>query len=516
MAPGSQLLPTRAWSALAGACALGCHAAAPATGLGPGRGAAPVDTAAPFGLDTAAPAGDSGPADTGAGGAADSGAGTAPAQDPAPIVVIGGGPSGMAAAMDLGDVVLLEASERLGGRAPGYPGLMLFAGSAEQAAAGIEDSAAQAVADWPELTGAAATDVTTTWLEDSAGVAARLVELGMSFDKLGADPILGRERYHATAIGLDAVLAGQLGTDVDLRLLTRATGLRVEGGAVTGVHTDAGVLDARAVVIASGGFANRVDLVARFTTWDAGTWAVGDDDGAQGDAVDWADAASLGLRATEAIGANADAIGIAGTDGLATRRSDGGAPPWIWVDASGARFVDETETWSMALAGALSAHAPVWCLTTEEHLEAMVDAALVERVAAGAACADDWAALGEEVGFSSEGIAETLDQLVLYSSGSSDPLGRASGSFPHMSGRPCAFPPGLLASKNFGGLDVDADGRVLDSHGTVVRGLWAVGEAAGMGAPGMGGSWGFDGSLSAVVWSGWRTAAALAAEDAGR
>ena len=48
-----------------------------------------------------------------------------------------------------------------------------------------------------------------------------------------------------------------------------------------------------------------------------------------------------------------------------------------------------------------------------------------------------------------------------------------------------------------------------DLSGAVVPGLWAVGEAAGMGVPGMGGPWGFDGSLSAVVWSGWRTAAAI-------
>ena len=66
-----------------------------------------------------------------------------------------------------------------------------------------------------------------------------------------------------------------------------------------------------------------------------------------------------------------------------------------------------------------------------------------------------------------------------------------------------------MASKNFGGLAVDADGRVLDAGGAVVPGLWAVGEAAGMAVPGMGGEWGFDGSLSAVIWSGWRTAAAI-------
>jgi hypothetical protein len=32
-----------------------------------------------------------------------------------------------------------------------------------------------------------------------------------------------------------------------------------------------------------------------------------------------------------------------------------------------------------------------------------------------------------------------------------------------------------------------------------------------MGAPGLGGQYGFDGSLTAVVWSGWRAAASMRA-----
>jgi predicted oxidoreductase len=50
------------------------------------------------------------------------------------------------------------------------------------------------------------------------------------------------------------------------------------------------------------------------------------------------------------------------------------------------------------------------------------------------------------------------------------------------------------------------DGQVLDGSGEVVEGLYAVGEAAGMYVPGFAGRSGIDGSLSAVVWSGWRTA----------
>ena len=81
-----------------------------------------------------------------------------------------------------------------------------------------------------------------------------------------------------------------------------------------------------------------------------------------------------------------------------------------------------------------------------------------------------------------------------------------------LAGELCAFQPGQTAGKTFGGIAVDEDGRALDAAGAVVDGLWVVGEAAGMAAPGLGGSSGFDGSLTAVVWSGWRAGAAIRAE----
>ena len=73
----------------------------------------------------------------------------------------------------------------------------------------------------------------------------------------------------------------------------------------------------------------------------------------------------------------------------------------------------------------------------------------------------------------------------------------------------CGFLPARIGEKSYGGVDVDLDGRVLDAAGQPITGLYAVGEAAGMGAPGMGGLTGFDGSIGAVVWSGWRVGDAL-------
>ena len=91
-------------------------------------------------------------------------------------------------------------------------------------------------------------------------------------------------------------------------------------------------------------------------------------------------------------------------------------------------------------------------------------------------------------------------------------MARRADTLPDLEdGGVCAIQPGRVAAKTFGGLAVDDGGRVLDAKGAVVPGLYAVGEAAGMLAPGWAGPHGVDGSLSAVVWSGWRLGEALAA-----
>jgi predicted oxidoreductase len=62
-------------------------------------------------------------------------------------------------------------------------------------------------------------------------------------------------------------------------------------------------------------------------------------------------------------------------------------------------------------------------------------------------------------------------------------------------------------------LAIDDEGGVLDAEGHHVNGLWAVGEAAGMLAPGVGGDSGWVGSLTAVVWSDWRVGHSIRDRD---
>lgn len=436
-------------------------------------------------------------------------------------VVIGGGLAGMATAMDLpGKVVLLEADTELGGRARWAGGRIFFVGTEEAEAAGFEVSVDALLEDWSALTGEPPGPVTERFLRESDAVRDRLVGLGVSFAVAETDPIVHRWVNLSTAGGgpaLVAALAAALPPEVEVRLGTPATGLLLDDGRVVGVEVGETVIAAERVVIATGGFVNRADLLERVLPFPPGTWGTGSDAGAQGQALDWADAYGLGTDRLDAIGFNADVLGAPGSDGRPIGFE--GGTPWVWVDAAAQRFVDESATWSVEMGGARRRAGVVWAVSTWEQLEDHVDAAdatslQAERDADSALrCRSDADQLADALGLDREALRLTLEAVGTYAAGTAtDPLGRPGSSFELRPGTPCGYSPGYMASKNFGGLRVDTEGRVMDAEGTVIAGLWAVGEAAGMGTPGLGGATGFDGSLSAVVWSGWRTAAAIAAE----
>ena len=427
-----------------------------------------------------------------------------------PVVVIGAGVAGLAVATRLPGALVLEQAVEAGGRGRISGGYMLFVGTEEQAAEEVADTVEQALADWPALTGGDPTDATRDFLEGGAAVRDRLAALGLAFSLGPPDPVLGRRREHAVdgagAALVDALLAN-LAEGVEIRTATSVTGLVLEEGRVVGVTTENDFVAAQAVVVASGGFASRADLLAPYVTWPDGTWNAANDDGGRGDALAWAQAAGLGTAALGALGCNADAIGIPAADGhlLAAQGA-----PWLLVAADGARFINETAGWSLAINAQIEQHAGVWGLSTRETLLAAVNAEDRDALSRGLRCAVDWDALAGQLGIDAGELGETVAWV--EDGAVDDRYGRASGSFPDLGGEPCAFQPGRLVSKNFGGLAVDDRGAVLDTAGQPVAGLFAVGEAAGMGVPGLGGAWGFDGSLAAVAWSGFRVGDLLASE----
>ena len=436
-------------------------------------------------------------------------------------IVIGAGPAGMAAAMDLaGEVVLVEATDTLGGRGLWSGGVFFFPTSAELRAAGIDLTPSALLDDWEQLTGAPPTAATAAWLDAAESVHDRLAELGVVWSIRQPDPVLNRWWAHSAAeggVGLTEVLVAALPASVDVRLNTRVTGLRFEGGHVAGVETEAGAIPADTVVMATGGFVNRLDLIDATVEDAAGTFEIGTDPFAQGDAIDWAARFGLGTANLDAIGWSAGLVATPGADGSPIRIETGTITPWFWVDATGTRFVDESQGWSVLPPGIERRRSNVWAVGSWERWRASVETE-EDRTALDAAreagvvirCDQDPTVLAGLLEVDAAGLVATFDQVAQIAAGTlTDPLFRTGASFATEPSTVCAHRVGHQAMKGFGGVAVNGDGAVLDVDGQVVPGLWSVGEAAGMAVPGMGGAAGWDGSLSAVVWSGWRTAAAI-------
>lgn len=379
-----------------------------------------------------------------------------------------------------------------------------------QASIGEESSAAATFADWERMTGAPGNSSTLTMLEQSAAVKGRLEALGLTFDMPSADVVTGRrELFRALDDGptMAARLQAALPAEVEVRLGLAAQGLVFDEHGVAGVETAEGVVATRRVLIASGGFAERADLVAEVSTWPLDTLAVPNNP-QQGWALDTARSLCLEVGSLSAIGAMSGRIGGLGDLGAGSFALE---PPVIWVNDAGARFVEEGVTGSVETEAVWAANEPAHVITTAEGVRAAAPADAADRFVGALRCYDDLAALSRTEGIALAGLEATLADVERYRSGEPDPFGRDAAELPDLSGAPCVAVPGRLPQKSFGGLQVDAEGRALNADGEVVPGLWVAGEAAGMGAPGLGGQYGFDGSLTAVVWSGWRAAASMRA-----
>lgn len=454
-------------------------------------------------------------ASTGAGDTGVGGADTANPNEHWRVVVVGGGPAGLAVATQLDDALVLDAGDEPGGRALLAGAEMLFVDTPEQEAAGIDDSVDLALSEWPGFTGAEPTDTTVAYLSDTREVYDRLVELGLSFGEPVNGPLMPTPRLlqvEGAGPALVDALLSDLPATVTVRSDTRVDDLVVQDGRVTGVQVGDETIEADNVVIASGGFASNSEVLAEMgADEEPGAWWAAGDTGATGDAVGWANAHELALACNDCIGWFRWALPWSDANGYPIAAIPPSIP-WIWVDHTGARFVDETRTQSITYSAAFLDRLPVWAIAPQQALIDDIppeDVSLVETAidtGDGITCTDSTDALASALDIDPSGLESTLaDVQRARQTGSADATGRDPTTLPDLSAGPiCGYTTGRIAAKIFGGIDVDDRGRVLDTDGEAVEGLYAVGEAAGMADPGFGGIGGFDGSLSAVVWSGWR------------
>jgi fumarate reductase flavoprotein subunit len=194
------------------------------------------------------------------------------------VVVVGGGGSGLAAAIEARaagrSVVLLEKNAKLGGSTAWSIGSISASGTPHQMRRGIQDRPEDHYADMPlfagQLAGRDNDELRRILCNEVPDVFRWLQELGVRFYGPVPEPPHRRPRMHN-------VLPNSLSyiyhldrharrSGIDIRLSTRASALATDGEAVTGVACgQERLFQARCgIVLATGDFTNDPELKARY------------------------------------------------------------------------------------------------------------------------------------------------------------------------------------------------------------------------------------------------------------
>ena len=267
------------------------------------------------------------------------------------VAVVGAGLAGLAASIEAARkgaaVMLLEREATLGGNSRISAGLVALAGTPQQRAAGVADDGTQLFDDL-RATGGQANDaaLARAYAAGQDALAAWFGRSGIEFTGLERGAGQSVPRAHQTDAGaaLDRLARDAAAAGVTVRTRARVRRLRLgpEGIALEGDGAPA--TTARAVVLATGGFAHSDALLDVFAPSQKAALRIGTP-GCQGDGLRMGWALGADLRDMGSIkgtfGAHADSRGCDYHALLAFYM--GG----IVVDRTGRRFVNEEQPYKL-------------------------------------------------------------------------------------------------------------------------------------------------------------------------
>lgn len=446
----------------------------------------------------------------------------------ADLLVIGAGACGLAAAIAAHDagisVAIAEKRDRPGGNSALSTGSIPGAGSRYQAAAGIEDSPGQMIADLLAVSGHHDADpLTRLMAEQSAPLCEWLIdELGARMELITAYKHVGHtiERLHAPRSRrgqdlVDDLLGFVRDRDIALAVGSGVNELVTRDGAVVGARIGNDTVACRKVLLATNGFAANRDLVARFCPEIAQADYFGAL-GSTGEAVLWGETLGAALGNMAAYQGYA-AVAVPQGQLLSWTTIEKGG---ILVGADGRRFGNEDAGYSGFAPNVMAQGDTAWAVYDQRiHAIAMAEEEYAEMSAMGAIRWGDTATdLAAHAGIDADGLQAAIEAYNAAAGGAqADAFGRM-----HFECAPLIAPfaivtvkPGLFHTQ--GGLMVDDHARVLRPDGTVIANLFAGGGAAAgiSGRTGAGGYASGNGLLTALALGriGGLRAAAEVRED---
>ena len=449
------------------------------------------------------------------------------------VVIIGAGASGMTASVAAAEggakVVLLEKMGVVGGT--GNFGEGIFAAESHiQRAKNINYTRDEAFKFLMEYTHwRANARLVRAIIDKSPDTIAWLEKQGVEFTEPAANYPGGLMTWHLMkgrgkgAIQALYAKAQQLGVKVMLK--TPATDLIVKDGAIKGVIAKNAEgqtihIHSKTVIIASGGFINNKEMLAKYTDFGPDIVPVGSIN-KTGDGIKMAWAAGADSFGTGVL--QLYRPGIPG-EGPESQLNAPARQPYLWVNQLGERFCDETVIFSWPYAGNALANQPgrvMYVIIDENTKNYMIEKGIdvgvgvMVPVATKLTKLDDEIKRGAEKGkvFVADSIEElakkinvpdanlkaTIDEYNKMADQRQDTLFVKSNKYlqPVRKSKFYAFRAVPFALGSLGGIKINHNTEVLDTKQQAIPGLYAVGNDAG----GMygdsydvvlaGGTWGF-------------------------
>ena len=268
---------------------------------------------------------------------------------------------------------------------------------------------------------------------------------------------------------------------VQMMLNTTATEILTDdnGAAVgikaTGASGETITINAKAVVLTTGGFGANLDMVVEYKPELKGFMTT-NAAGAQGQGIEMATAIGAGtvdmdqIQIHPTVEANTAALI---TEGL---RGDGA----VLINAEGKRFIDEVGTRDVVSAAEIAQTGSYSWLVVDQ---AMVDASSVIQgyIKKGyTVTGETYEELGKAMGVDEAAFAETMKTWNGYVEAKNDPdFGRTSFANPLDTAPYYAIKVTAGVHHTMGGLTINTNTEVLKEDGTVIPGLFAAGEVTG-------------------------------------
>ena len=257
-------------------------------------------------------------------------------------------------------------------------------------------------------------------------------------------------------------------------ILTDANGAAV-GVKATGASGETVTVNAKAVVLATGGFGANLDMVVKYKPELKGFMTT-NAPGIQGQGIEMAQAIGAAtvdmdqIQIHPTVEANTAALI---TEGL---RGDGA----ILINEEGQRFIDEVGTRDVVSAAEIAQTGSYSWLAVDQ---AMADASSVIQgyikkgyTVTGATYEE----LGKAMGVDAAAFAETMEKWNGYVEAKNDPdFGRTSFANPLNTAPYYAVKVTAGVHHTMGGLKINANTEVLNEKGEVIPGLFAAGEVTG-------------------------------------